>query len=139
MMNESIIHDVKMSYGRALADKNLMKRFYENFISSHPSVPLKFEGVDLARQQEILKMSLSMAIIFPQDNVVAKRSMGKLRESHGEGKMAIAPEFYGYWLDSLMDTIRVCDPEFTDELGSKWRTVLAFAIEHISCPKMRRT
>lgn len=135
-MDDSTIQVVKQSYGRALADKSLMKRFYENFVSSHPMVAVKFAGVDLERQQDVLKMSLSMAIVFPQDNVVAKRAMDKLQVSHGDGGLRIEPELYNHWLESLLNTIEECDPAYSPELEKKWRAVLGCAIQHISCPAM---
>jgi len=125
-----------MSYGRALADKSLMQRFYDKFITRHPAAALKFAGVDLARQQEVLKMSLSMAIVFPQNNIVAKRTMDKLRESHGNAGMAIAPELYEHWLEALLETLESADPLFSHELAEKWRAVLGYSIKHLSCPAM---
>ena len=135
-MDDSVIQLVKQSYGRALADKSLMKRFYENFVSSHPAVAVKFAGVDLERQQDVLKMSLSMAIVFPQNNIVAKRAMDKVQLSHGGDGLGIEAELYTHWLESLVSTIEECDPAFTPELERNWRAVLGCAIQHISCPAM---
>lgn len=130
-MDAALISAVKQSYGRALANPNLMESFYQKFISSNPNITKKFIGSDLAKQQEVLKQSLSMAILFPQDNVIAKHSMSRVRDSHGRAKLDIAPELYDHWLDALIGVMAESDPEFNAELELKWRELLLNVIEYI--------
>lgn len=130
-MEKTVIDAVKQSYGRALANKGLMTSFYKKFMASNPAIARKFAGTDLEKQKEVLKMSLSMAILFPQDNVIAKHSMAKVRETHCQSKLNISPELYDNWLNSLVSVIEESDPEFTSELEQQWRDVLNHTINFI--------
>ena len=130
-MDKAVIDAVKQSYGRALVNRDLMNDFYHRLINGNPEVGIKFASTDLEKQKEVLQMSLSMAILFPQDNVVAKHAMDKVRQSHSKAKLNIKPEFYQYWLDSLVSVIGESDPEFSPELEQHWRTAMGHAIDHI--------
>ena len=130
-MEKAVIDAVKKSYGRALSNKNLMTDFYNKFIVSHPDVAKKFAGVDLQKQREVLKQSLSMAILFPQDNLIAKHAMERVYKTHGRNKLNISPELYKYWLNSLVSVVAESDPEFTPELEQQWRLLLSQVIDYI--------
>ncbi len=130
-MDKAVVDAVKQSFGRALINKDLMKDFYDRLMSDNPAVGKMFARTDLEKQKEILKMSLSMAILFSQDNVVAKHAMDKVRESHSQANLNIKPEFYTVWLNSLVSVVAVSDPEFSSELEQHWRLAIGQAINHI--------
>ena len=77
-------------------------------------------------------MSLSMAILFPQDNVVATHAMDKVRDRHNKNNLDIKPEYYDYWLNSLITVVFTSDPGFTPELEQHWRTTMRHVINHIT-------
>ncbi len=130
-MDKEVVDAVKQSYGRSLANKDLMSSFYQKFMASNPAIAARFANTDLEKQKEILKMSLSMAILYPRDNVIATHSMEKIRETHARDKLNISPELYDDWLDSLVSVIGESDPEFTSELEQQWRDVLKHSIDFI--------
>ena len=130
-MEKAVIDAVKQSFGRALSNKSMMGDFYNVLISKHPDIAKKFAGADLKKQQEVLKQSLSMAILFPQDNVIAKHAMDRVRGTHSHDKLNINPELYKHWLDALMSVVAQSDPEFTPQLEQHWRSVLTHAIDYI--------
>ena len=130
-MNDTI-NTIKLSYGRALGNREMFDIFYQKFTQGRPSIARQFRNIDMAHQKEMLKQSLSMAILFPQNNVVANRSMGKIKLSHGSEGMAIKPSDYRIWLDSLIDTLKVCDPYFNADLEKMWREVLGKTINYLT-------
>jgi len=130
-VDSAVVSAVKQSFGRALGNAKMMSDFYDAFISSHPEMAKKFAATDMDRQREILKQSLSMAILFPQDNIIATQAMTRVRDSHSRDKLDIAPELYDYWLDALIGVVRNSDPEFTPLLEEQWRELLSHVIEFI--------
>ena len=130
-MEKSVVDAVKQSYGRTLADADLMRNFYEIFTASHPDIVKMFVRTDIKKQRDTLKTSLSMAILFPQDNVVAKSAMKRVRDSHSRGKLNINPELYMHWLNALVAVVSMSDPEFTPVLEQQWREVLGHTVSYI--------
>ena len=122
---------IKQSFGRALTAPTFLTRFYETLIACSPEIADKFSNTDLKKQYELLEHSLAMALLFPDDNIVAKQVVNKIRESHNKHNLNIAPGLYADWLDSLMKVLHEVDPEFTTELEQQWRTFLKIAIDHI--------
>jgi hemoglobin-like flavoprotein len=130
-MDAAMISAVKQSYGRALGNHDLMDDFYNKFIKSHSDIAKHFVNTDLKVQQEVLKQSLSMAILFPQENMIARHAMERIRKSHAHDALNIKPELYGHWLESLLAVVKESDPEFTPELEQQWRSVLGHVLDFI--------
>ena len=130
-MEKAMIEAVKLSFGRALGDRELLDKFYKALVCSNPEVGRAFINADMEKQKEVLQMSLSMAILFPQDNVVAKHAMDKVRHSHSQSNLNIKPELYQYWLDALLSVVAEADHEFSPVLEQHWRLVMGQAISHI--------
>ena len=122
---------INQSFGRAVTAPTFLPKFYETLISSSPDIAEKFANTDLQKQYELLEHSLAMALLFPQDNIVAKQVINKIRESHNRHGLNIAPDLYTNWVDSLMSVLNEVDPEFTPELEQQWRALLKIAIDHI--------
>ncbi len=130
-MDESVVNAVKQSYGRSLGNHELMDEFYKRLIGSHPDIAKMFAGIDMKKQQVVLKQSLSMAILFPRDNLIAKHAMDRVRKTHARDQLNVRPELYEYWLSALVGVVAESDPEFTPELERQWRDVLAHTISFI--------
>ena len=126
------IEEVRMSYGRSLSNRKLIDRFYEIFMASHPDIPKLFENTDFDKQKDLLSQSINMAILFPQKNKIATNAIDRISKTHSKENMDINPEFYPYWLDSLITTLSESDPEFTTDLERQWRLILQETIDHIS-------
>ena len=122
---------LKQSFGRVVAKSLFLPRFYEILMASSPEIASKFINTDLSKQYNLLEQSLALALLFPDDNVVAKQKITKLRESHNRHNLNIPPHLYIYWLDSLMSVFAELDPEFSPELEHRWRVFLQITIDHI--------
>lgn len=125
------ISRVRLSYGRSIAKRDFLGRFYEIFLASSPEIARKFVNTDLEKQQELLAMSVNMVILFPQENKIAKNAVGRIRESHSRSGLNIEPHLYTLWVDSLVQAVSEHDPEFNDQLEASWRKVLQIAIDYI--------
>ena len=128
---KELIAEVKRSYGRALQNRQLHSRFYEIFINSHVDIPGKFVNTDFAQQHKLLDHSISLAMLFPQNNLIAKQAFSRIRESHNRHNLNIDPKYIKYWESSLLQAIAESDPEFSPELREKWCKVLEPAISYI--------
>ncbi len=128
---KEVISKVRLSYGRAISRKLFMERFYEIFIKSSPVVARKLAETDVEKQQALLSQSVNMVILFPQGNKIAHNAITRIRGSHARNGLAIKPEYYKFWVDSLMAALAEHDPEFDDELEQAWRRVLQNAIDYI--------
>ena len=122
---------VRASFGRAMTKPNFIERFYDIFTKSHPQIPVLFKNTDMTHQRELLSQSLSMVLLFPMGNPIAKNVINRIRTSHSRYHLNISPELYFFWEDSLISALAECDPEFDSILERQWREVLEVAIEYI--------
>lgn len=129
-MKEDIAR-VRLSYGRAIAKRGFLDRFYEIFLASDSSIARKFKNTDLEKQKELLGMSVNMVILFPQENKIAKNAVSRIRESHSQKRLNIEPNMYDLWRVSLVQAVSECDPEFDDQHEKSWEAVLQIAIDYI--------
>ncbi len=126
------ISKVRLSYGRAISKRNFLGRFYTLFMQSNPVVARKLAATDIVKQQELLSQAVNMVILFPQGNKIAKNAIKRIRESHNRDGLAIKPEYYQFWIDSLVIALAEHDPEFDAALEQAWRDVAKGAIAYIA-------
>lgn len=129
-MQESLTA-VRQSFGRSLTKRSFMPRFYEIFTKSNPGIPQMFSNTNFEKQNELLSQSINMAILFAQNNIIAKNAIGRIRLSHDHEHLKIKPDLYPFWINSLIAALSESDPEFSPTLEKHWREVLAPAIDHI--------
>lgn len=97
-----------------------------------PDVRTKFAGTDFDTQNVLLLDSISMAILFPRGDLLARQAIDLLRRSHGKKRHDIPPRMYVYWVDSLMTTLHEVEPKFDSELERLWRGLLQITIDYMS-------
>ena len=49
--------------------------------------------------------------------------------SHNRDHLNVKPEFYDYWLESLLQTVVACDREYTKEVELAWREATGFVVK----------
>jgi hemoglobin-like flavoprotein len=114
-------NDIRESFGRCLMAPNFLGRFYELFFASHPEVIERFRHTDMRAQQALLRNGLSMMLMFEDGKPIAVATLERLGRTHGPGGMAIPPALYRYWVDSLLQAVRECDPKADAALEGRWR------------------
>ena len=74
-----------------------------------------------------------MSIMYAEKHdELAKDVLTKIRKSHSRERFNVKPEYYDYWLQSLIDTLKVCDPNFSDNLEQDWRDMMQVTIDYIT-------
>ncbi|MBN4082297.1 globin [Mariprofundus ferrooxydans] len=122
---------VHQSYIRAGSQK-LVSEFYVRLMAASDEIRKKFEGIDMAEQVSLLSHAIVMSFLFIDKNQqVAKKCLDEVRTTHAQHNLNIAPELYDIWLECLLETVALCDPDANDELLSDWHDVMSVAINHI--------
>lgn len=123
---------IQDSFGRVKRGGDMIGRFYEIFLASHPDIAPRFKNSNMTEQKGLLRQGLNLAIMFGDDNPVGQNGIARIRASHAKDKLDIPPNLYKYWLESLIQTISEFDKEFTPELEKEWRRVMQKAIDFIA-------
>jgi len=128
---------IKRSLGRSLLsqtdDTTFFELFYSLFLKSHPDITNLFSQTNLEKQYAALKNGLNMAIMFADgDQYIAKDVLEKIGRTHCRSKMNIKPEYYKYWVDSLIHTLSLKDEKFDETLEMKWREALQVTVDFIT-------
>lgn len=117
------------SYGRCCSRDDFFIDFYDHFMSSSDAIKNRFAKTDMAAQRHLLRNGIMQLILTARG--MPDRKLRALGESHNRSNYNIKPEWYSFWLDSLIKTVRAHDPEYTPELGQAWRKVLTPGIDLI--------
>ena len=122
---------VRESFSRSILN-DVMGKFYEIFLVSHPDIKPMFVRTDLKTQKELLKHGIHLAIMYSDDNPVGVNGLSRIRDTHSKAKMNIPTHLYSYWKASFLKAIAQCDPQFTEQTRKDWDIVLQKAISHLT-------
>lgn len=127
---------VKKSYGRCMITREtkeaFFNTFYSKFLNSNPAIAQMFKHTKFDKQITMLKNAISMAILFAEkQDDLARDVLTKFRRSHSRARINVKPEYYEFWLNSLVDTLRECDPQFSVQLEADWRDMLQVTIDYM--------
>jgi hemoglobin-like flavoprotein len=125
------ITQVQESFGRATVSGQLIDKFYEIFLNSHPDVKPRFAKTDFVQQKKLLRRGISLAIMFADNNPVGRDGIARIRESHSKARLNIPPSLYKYWLESFIKALSLCDQQFGPQLELLWRKTLQKTIDFV--------
>ena len=109
-----------------------MDRFYEKFLASSPEIRAKFANTDFVKQKEALRGSLTAMMRAAADEATGPETYLKdLAILHGRSHLDIGAGLYDLWLDSLLATVRECDPQFDVQVQEAWESVMEVGIRYI--------
>ncbi|MGO1693936.1 MAG: globin [Marinobacter sp.] len=120
---------VFQSYGRCCNRDEFFVDFYDHFMSSSEAIKNRFLDTDMSAQRHLLRHGILQLILTARG--MPDRKLKALGESHNRANFNIKPEWYTLWLDALMKTVHLHDPEYTKQLGDAWREVLTPGIDLI--------
>ncbi len=123
--------EVKQSLVRCMITGDVIGRFYEIFLDSHPDIKPRFANTEFDTQKQLLRQSVNLAIMFANENDVGKKGIGRIRKSHNKSSLNIPPELYPYWKKSFIQAASEFDLEFSDELKQQWDSVLQKTIDFV--------
>lgn len=120
---------VFQSYGRCCRKDDFFIDFYDFFISSSDAIRNRFLNTDMTAQRHLLRNGVMQIILAARG--MSDRKLRDLGESHSRHKLDIQPQWYDFWEEALLKTVRLHDPEYTPELRQAWRDVLKPGIDLI--------
>lgn len=124
---DSPLDEVIESYHRCRADELFFDTFYDIFLAKSPEIAKKFEHTDFVHQKLMLRESLLEMLCLEQAMDGARQEIEQLGRRHRD--LHVTPEMYTMWLDSLCQAVEKHDPQFTEELATKWRAAMQPGIE----------
>ncbi|KAF0809325.1 hypothetical protein A167_01917 [Alcanivorax sp. S71-1-4] len=120
---------VFQSYGRCCNREPFFEDFYRIFINRSDAVRAMFVNTDMAEQRRLLRAGISWLVMHARGAPGGKlRDLGKTHDRDGYN---VPPALYEVWLDALMDTVKLHDPQYSAELDRQWRAVLKPGIDLI--------
>ena len=131
-MEAQMLETFEQSLLRCESRWDFFDRFYDRFLASSPAVREKFRNTDFVRQKRVLRASLHLLLRAARnDGGGPDAHLRDLAERHGSGQLDIGAELYDFWLDSLLATVRECDPEFSLEVERAWEAVMMVGIQYL--------
>lgn len=132
-MEQAILETFERSLGRCTSQSEFLDRFYDRFLASSPKIKEKFRDTDFVRQKRALKASLHLILLAAGDKSGDPgKYLGDVAEKHNAKHLNIGAELYDFWLDSLLETVKECDPEYNPEVGKAWEDVMMVGIHYLT-------
>lgn len=114
----------KHSYERILGSgsyrHDFIDSFYAHFTGQSDAVAQRFENTDMSAQKIMLHDSLDFMVDYCRTGK-ASPYLEKIAAVHGAGQLKIPAAMYTLWLDSLVQAVRDCDPQFDESVEQAWR------------------
>ncbi|HET6278815.1 MAG TPA: globin [Candidatus Polarisedimenticolia bacterium] len=120
------------SLRRCNAREDFLDLFYDSFLASSPKVREKFAKTDFVHQKRALRASLHMMLLAAEhEGSGPERYLKDLARQHSRNALDIGAELYDLWLDSLIRTVKECDPQFSPEIEAAWEDVMMIGIRYM--------
>ena len=129
-MDPQSVQKARDSLSRCNQRAEFLERFYELFVASSPDIRKKFENTDFEVQKKVLRDSLFLMLSAAGTTAgYAHVQLEKLAKRHSRDDLGIKPEWYALWLETLLETVREFDPDYSDEIDAAWRDSVKEGIE----------
>ncbi len=126
-----IFEAVKHSFVRCGQSDGFYDTFYDVFLAKSSDIPPLFAQTDFKKQKQILKATATLMVNHRLTEEKVSMALEKVRKTHSREGYNIRPDLYPLWLDSLCETVKQHDPEYSRELEHQWRTRMRDGIEFI--------
>ena len=130
-MDPSVLKTYEASLARCDQNPVFLDRFYEVFLASSPRVAEKFANTDFTGQKRALRESLNSMLMAAADPDHPEQYLHDIAQRHSSRQLAVGAEFYDYWLDSLLATVKECDPQFDARVQQAWEYVMMHGISYL--------
>jgi tellurite resistance-related uncharacterized protein/hemoglobin-like flavoprotein len=124
--------EVKLSFERCEASGNFTERFYEIFLDASPEIAPFFADTDFDKQHKLLRATVKIMVSHDVADPNMRSTLERIGKSHGRSQLNIPPKLYEIWLDSVCETVKALDTEWTGDLEKSWRTRLRDAMQIIT-------
>ena len=123
---------IRASFDRCEAAGDFAERFYEVFLNRSPEIAPLFAKTDFKQQRKLLRATVYIMVTRDVDDPEAHDTLERIGHSHARAKLNIRPDLYALWLDSLCETVKGMDSEWTPALEQSWRDHMAPGIALIT-------
>lgn len=131
-MDKLTLQTFEDSLARCNAEPAFLEQFYETFLASSPKVREKFKDTDFTRQKRALRASLHMMLLAAEDEEKGpERYLKELANLHSRRELDVGAELYDLWIDSLLATVRKCDPQFEPRVEEAWEAVMMIGVSYL--------
>lgn len=121
----------KASYERCAAAPDFFEAFYRNFLAACPQVTPLFAHTDFERLHRLLRHALGLLLAFPGRHASDPNLLARIAERHSRRDLNIDPALYRLFIDSLVDTVKHYDPEYTPAIEAAWRSTVAKGVAYM--------
>jgi hemoglobin-like flavoprotein len=121
----------KDSYRRCCAAPDFFACFYRNFFLACPEAKPLFARTDFERQHKLLQHAIGLLLVFPLQTTADQSLLNRVADRHSRRDLGIAPGMYPPFVDSLVQTAREHDPEFTESTERAWRQTVAPGVAYM--------
>ena len=115
----------RASYNRCSAAPAFYAAFYIRLFELRPDAKPLFANTDFERQYKLLRHAIGLLLSVPGSPEAGPELLARVAERHSRRDLDIDPSLYAPFLESLIDTVRIRDPEFTPAVERAWRSALA--------------
>jgi hemoglobin-like flavoprotein len=132
-MDRAILETFEGSLARCTGQPRFLELFYAKFLASSPKVREKFKDTDFVRQKRALTASFHLILLAAGDEGGDPgKYLSDVAERHAARQLDVGAELYDLWLDSLLETVEECDPEFTPGVRTAWEEVMMVGIHYLT-------
>ena len=129
-LDAEVLNVVEQSLDRCGANPVFLDRFYEVFLASSPKVLAMFEHTNFYRQKRALQASLHGMLLHARaDSTSSDPYLVEVAQRHDHTHLNIGAELYDLWLDSLLATVKECDPNCTPNVLAAWEQAMTLGIQ----------
>ena len=115
------------SYARCLRSPRFFPSLYEHLLASDPAVPPMFAKTEFPKQYKVLQHGLGLLLSYA--NKRDDQLLDRIAARHSSSAVNVAPSMYALFVESLLATVRECDPKCSPEIESAWKSAVAPGIE----------
>ena len=115
----------RASYERCSVAPDFLAAFYARFFELRPEAKPLFAQTAFERQHNLLRHAIGLLLIFPGQQESDPNILERVAERHSRRELGIDASYYPPFLESLIDTVRRFDPDFTPAVEAAWRATLA--------------
>ncbi len=126
-----LIQSVRESYDRCCANGGFPATFYEIFFTKSPEIPKLFADTDFTQQKRHLRAALLLLVKYQPGDEPTRIALEKIGRSHSRGELNIRPDLYPFFLESVCETIKRHDPEWSVELENQLKERVRGGVELI--------
>jgi hemoglobin-like flavoprotein len=131
-VDEKTIQIFEQSLRRCDANPEFLDIFYDRFLASSPKVKERFAKTDFHRQKRLLRASFYLILLASEDpDGGPERYLGHLAARHSTKDLDVGAELYDLWLDSLLESVKECDPEYSEEVEEAWEKIMGIGIDFL--------